>query len=50
MTVKELIEELKKYPQDKEVNVYYEILGLYVDVEVKDNLGWVQIVGKFKEE
>ena len=50
MTVKELIEELKKCPQDKDVNVYDEILGLYVDVEVKDDLGWVQIVGKFKEE
>lgn len=50
MTIKELIEELKKYPQDIDVNVYDEILGLHVDVEVKDNIGWVEIVGKFKEE
>lgn len=50
MTVGELIKELEKYPKDKDINVYDDILGLYVDVEVKDNLGWVQLVGKYKEE
>lgn len=46
MTVAELIQRLETLTQDKEVNIYDCITGEYKDIEVEENLCFVQIIEK----
>lgn len=46
MTVAELISKLKTLPQYKEVNIYDCITGEFRDIEVEENLIFVQIIEK----
>lgn len=46
MTVAELILRLETLPQDKEVQIYDCITGEYIDIEVEENLSFVQIIEK----
>ena len=46
MTVAELISRLETLPKDKEVQMYDCITGEYIDIEVEENLSFVQIIEK----
>lgn len=47
MTVAELIQRLETLTQDKEVNIYDCITGEFIDIEVEENLSFVQIIEKW---
>lgn len=46
MTVAELISRLETLTQDKDVNIYDCITGEYLDIDVEENLSFVQIIEK----
>lgn len=49
MTVKELIKELEKYPQDKKVMMFNYYLGYFVNIELQDYESIIGVNGIYKE-